>query len=654
MTKEMIRERMKQEVYLRFKAELQPAKKEGYICPLCGSGSGPNGTGFTENKRSPYHYTCFGGGCFKNADAFEILALQAGINPNSSEAMRNAYDRYGISYSQYTNDQTQAPEKQDAQEVHIQPIEHNFTDYFKQAAANIMVEAARQYLDQRGISLATAQQVGLGYDPAWRSPTALQEGKNPPASPRLIIPTSPHSYVARATTETKVRYIKEGSIEIFNLQAVYSGRACFITEGELDAVSIIEVGGNACGLGSTSNVEKLLAACKEKKPAGVLLIALDNDAPGVNASKMLCDGLHELGVSFIKVDVYGDHKDANEALCADREAFKKLIADTEAAQQPGVKLMASFLQAVQSRRYEPIPTGLQELDSIIGGGLLRQTIVMLGAAPGMGKSYLAQQIFEGMALQERNVLYFNFEMSAQQMLARSISRLAHQRERAKMQAIDVLQGYKWTDHQRGIVERTAAYYGQNIAPHIVYNPGGSTAQLDDILGQMNTAAERAEDMGKEAPCVVIDYLHLLRGQPREDVQDVIKRAVESFKRYAMQYNTIVFVILAFNRTSNKEGKVTQESSRDSSGIEYGADLMLGLNYERIENGEAPTSALLDELRRESRQKEKIPYKLKVLKNRLQGGCGTVSLDFIGKYGLFVESKQQGEDQVVSDQKPRRL
>ena len=38
---------------------------KGYICPICGSGSGPNGTGITTKDGT--HYTCWAG-CFSSAD----------------------------------------------------------------------------------------------------------------------------------------------------------------------------------------------------------------------------------------------------------------------------------------------------------------------------------------------------------------------------------------------------------------------------------------------------------------------------------------------------------------------------------------------------------------------------------------------------------
>ena len=642
----MTRDEARREVYYRFKAELQPDRqKRGYICPICGNGSGSDGDGITENKRSPDHYTCWRG-CFKNADAFEILALQAGLDPQSGEAMRNAYERYGITMDKEPTPEAQ--EVQDAQEV----LEVDYTQYFKKCAEAITTEAAQQYLTIRGISTDTAQRLLWGFDAVWRSPAALRAGKKPPASARLIIPTSRSSYLARATsTEVEKQYqkMKEGGVHLYNLRSLYNttGRACYVVEGEIDAASVIEVGGEACALGSTSNAEKFIEACKEKPTSNLLLIALDDDEAGPEATEKLTTGLKALGINYAVVDIRCGQNDPNAALTADRAAFKRAVEQAEADQQPGAKMVKSFLQAVQTRQFEPMPTGLQVLDDIIGGGFLRQTLVMMGAAPGMGKSYFAQQLFEGMAQRGHNVLYFNLEMSRDQMIARSFSRLMRQRDNARLGAIDVLQGYKWTNYQHDLVERTAAYYAKEIAPHIAYNPGGGTAQLDEILKQMEAAAQRAVNAGKEAPLVVLDYLHLLRGGEREDAQAVVKRAVDAFKGYAMKYNSVVFVILAFNRASNKDGKVSQESGRDSSGIEYGADLMLGLNYAKLETGEVD-SELIQKLREEEKTKEQIHYKLKVLKNRLQGGCGTADIEFSGKYGLFFASTDKATQMAAID------
>ena len=68
---------------------------KGYICPICKSGSGPNGTGIT--TKDNIHFTCYAGGCFTHASWIDILAVKAGISPeNTKEAIENALKIYGI------------------------------------------------------------------------------------------------------------------------------------------------------------------------------------------------------------------------------------------------------------------------------------------------------------------------------------------------------------------------------------------------------------------------------------------------------------------------------------------------------------------------------------------------------------------------------
>ena len=151
-------------------------------------------------------------------------------------------------------------------------------------------------------------------------------------------------------------------------------------------------------------------------------------------------------------------------------------------------------------------------------------------------------------------------------------------------------------------------------------------------------------------CQILWLMQLLRGNGREDVQTTVKRAVDAFKGYAMRYNSIVFCILAFNRESNKGGKVSQESGRDSSSLEYGADLMLGLNFSKVEENTDSDLAekLRDAAKGEIQRVGQTDYKLKVLKNRLQGGCGSLDLVFSGRYGLFLPQKDAATQMRIVD------
>ena len=237
-----------------------------------------------------------------------------------------------------------------------------------------------------------------------------------------------------------------------------------------------------------------------------------------------------------------------------------------------------FLASVQTEDFRPVQTGISDLDQLLEGGFLRQSLVILSAAPGTGKTTLAQQMFENMAANGTRVVYLNLEMSREQLLARSISRLIWTKQGKTMRAAAVLKGYKWTDEQRGLVLDAAEDYRSRIAPNFDYNPAevGNTYQAIGEL--LKRYGEAAKSTGIQAPVVVLDYLHLLSSSAKEDAQETIKNAVQMLKKYALDYRTFVFALSATNRSSNASGKVTMESGRDSSGIEYTADYLLGLNY----------------------------------------------------------------------------
>ena len=55
---------------------LIPAKKSGYVCPICDNGTGKDGTGIV--SKDGIHFTCFKG-CFSNADIIDIVAIAENI-----------------------------------------------------------------------------------------------------------------------------------------------------------------------------------------------------------------------------------------------------------------------------------------------------------------------------------------------------------------------------------------------------------------------------------------------------------------------------------------------------------------------------------------------------------------------------------------------
>lgn len=68
---------------------------------------------------------------------------------------------------------------------------------------------------------------------------------------------------------------------------------------------------------------------------------------------------------------------------------------------------------------ERISTRIDELDRVLGGGLVAGSLVLIGGDPGIGKSTLMLQALHGMAARGHKVLYVSGEESVQQLRLRS-------------------------------------------------------------------------------------------------------------------------------------------------------------------------------------------------------------------------------------------
>jgi DNA repair protein RadA/Sms len=80
------------------------------------------------------------------------------------------------------------------------------------------------------------------------------------------------------------------------------------------------------------------------------------------------------------------------------------------------------LNQVKAREEPRLSTGIVELDRVLGGGLVRGAVVLLGGDPGIGKSTLLLQALARMS-EAHKVLYVSGEESARQIALRA-SRLA--------------------------------------------------------------------------------------------------------------------------------------------------------------------------------------------------------------------------------------
>src|SRR5215470_13863760 len=77
------------------------------------------------------------------------------------------------------------------------------------------------------------------------------------------------------------------------------------------------------------------------------------------------------------------------------------------------------LADVAMERGDRTPTGIAELDRVLGGGVVRGSLVLIGGDPGIGKSTLLLQAARALARVTPPVLYVSAEESAAQVKLRA-------------------------------------------------------------------------------------------------------------------------------------------------------------------------------------------------------------------------------------------
>ena len=646
--------------YLRNYVESVTQKSKGanlYVCPLCGSGTGKSGTGAFSIKNGT-SWKCFS--CNAGGDIFDLYGAINGT-ADHNEQLRGLSELYGVQVASYrsTAQEDFSPEYQNPAKnerythnsihtsVYTQAETEDYTDFFLQAHKAV---EQTDYWKKRGLSKETVDRFKLGYVAEWRHPKAPKA----PTSPRLIIPTSTGSYLARDTRDEipaeQKPYSKSkvGSIQLFNKRALQTAtKPIFIVEGELDALSIIEVGGEAVALGTTTKSKALVELLKAQAPAQALIIALDNDEAGQRASRELTEGLQGLNIPCYSFNPCGEYKDANEALQRDREALTIAVAEAEHLQDEEeqakrdaylknstANYLQSFINGIADSVDTPyIPTGFKKLDSVLDGGLY-EGLYIVGAISSLGKTTIITQIADQIARAGTDVLIFSLEMARAEIMAKSISRHTLQSVlatggdiRNAKTARGITTGKRYIDYsqtERDLINSAIMEYSQ-YAQNIYISEGVGDIGAEQIR---ETVQKHILYTGK-TPVVIIDYLQILApySERATDKQNTDK-AVMELKRISRDYKTPVIGISSFNRANYKEA-VTMEAFKESGAIEYSSDILIGLQLKGAGKKDFDAN--------EAKRKDPREIELVILKNRNGRTGDSLSFNFYPLFNYFEET-----------------
>jgi len=634
----MNREQAREIVTASYRAGLQRDKNgKGYICPFCGSGTGEKGTGITENPKAEGRFTCWAG-CFSNASAFDLIACETGLITKEEigkslppEAFTEAYKRYNITIDDNTkianngksanmgNQTKEANSTNEADKKQEEPEKkhYNRTAYYNECAGRIDAAVAQEYLHNRGISKKAVEHYHIGFDPHHDN-----------GIPRIIVPVDDEFYIARRIDgEDKIKkyYNLTGvPVKLFNAAALYDEEntaPLFVAEGTFNAIAIYEAGGgDAIGLNGTSHRNKLLELLQKKKTKRTLILCLDNDEAGQNAEKDLYKGLQEMGIKCLQYDIISkEYDDPNERLVSDREGLENAIqAAIRAAAKPDN--VQDYLTGVLFNDLDYFKgngnrkTGFKKLDQKMNG--IYTGLYCLAATSSLGKTTIMHQIADQMAAAGDDVLYFSLEQSRLELITKSFARLLYQKtfEPNSPTSLDL--------------RKSEDYEALNLAAGLYYKMVGD--RLSIIEGNFDFNVFQIVDYVKQyisntgiRPVVIIDYLQILKGNSDKSLREQTDEIVTTLKRLSRNEDVPVFIISSINRMSYLS-PVSFESLKESGGIEYSCDCILGLNLrcvvdETTQAGKEFENAKTEKQKKKIAEREKsaIPrsIQLSCIKNR---------------------------------------
>jgi replicative DNA helicase len=271
------------------------------------------------------------------------------------------------------------------------------------------------------------------------------------------------------------------------------------------------------------------------------------------------------------------------------------------------------LESIQNREstYTGLPTGFRDLD-VLTSGLQPGNLVIIAARPGIGKSSLALNIADHVAVHERSpVAMFSLEMSRQEIGMRLLCTKASV-------SWDTIRNRRVTSTNWSHIVQAAE--SLHDAPMHIVDSGNVT--IVDIRAKARRMRSRSEGLS----LIIVDYLQLMTHHRRLDNrQQEVAEISRSLKMLAKELSVPVIALSQLNRNpeTRADKKPQLSDLRESGSLEQDADIVMLLH------------------RDDSSPEKKRDTELIVAKHR-NGPTGNVSLVFRPELTKF-ESAARGQE-----------
>ncbi len=269
--------------------------------------------------------------------------------------------------------------------------------------------------------------------------------------------------------------------------------------------------------------------------------------------------------------------------------------------------LADIFNQLEQGALPNYPTGLADLDSMIGG-LTKKDLIIVAARPSMGKSWFACYLANYIASNEKKpVVFFSAEMDGNQLTKRFL---------AMHTGIDSLLLMN-NDIKRSEMDTLVQGLGTLAELPIEIN---DTPAEQLTPAKMRSELRKIQSKRGELGLVVLDYIQKLGDRGAGNRAQVIGKYSGACKDIAKQFNVPFVALAQINRgveTQNNK-RPSMASVKDSGDLEQDCDLMMMLyrdEYYRSDTNEPGVMEII------------------VGKNR-NGSTGTCKVEFDPSIGKF--------------------
>jgi len=277
-------------------------------------------------------------------------------------------------------------------------------------------------------------------------------------------------------------------------------------------------------------------------------------------------------------------------------------------------ILDTHMQMVETRSQTDgvvtgLSTGFVGLDKITTG-LHEDNLIIFAARPAMGKTALALNIAQYIAVQEKKpVAIFSLEMGAESLIERMLA------------SEGMVEGYHLKTGNLSVEEWSRLVHAQgNLYDAPIFVDDTAGIRISEIRSKARKLAQEMGGLG----VIIIDYLQLITGSKGENRQQVVSEISRELKILAKDLKVPVIALSQLSREVEKrqDKRPMLADLRESGSIEQDADIVAFLYrdaYYQKEQADSQEANNVTEL---------------ILEKNRHGSLGTVKLYFHKEYTKF--------------------